>query len=253
MKKELALIPHGEKLLYDRIKNYKTVSSFDSRADFCFFEKNAENDEFGFTSHDCHVYFSLPSLKFAFFHTKDCLAFALSVCKELNMTDSQIKSSVEAIDFSLFSNTVIIMTTNAGSEKSNSVSGFSIDRHEQAAERVDKALSKFLRPEFINRIDEVITFRHLTVDDFAKIAKIMLTKMRDHLAEKDIKLVWSDDVLEFIARESFSDKYGARNMRRYIEKNVEDAVANLIIDAFPSSLSAVSVKVDNGALKFDSM
>lgn len=176
----------------------------------------------------------------------DVLNILLQVLDDGKITDSQGREVS-------FSNTVIIMTTNAGSEKSNSVSGFSIDRHEQAAERVDKALSKFLRPEFINRIDEVITFRHLTVDDFAKIAKIMLTKMRDHLAEKDIKLVWSDDVLEFIARESFSDKYGARNMRRYIEKNVEDAVANLIIDAFPSSLSAVSVKVDNGALKFDSM
>ena len=150
-----------------------------------------------------------------------------------------------------FANTVIIMTTNAGSERSSAVSGFTDSREEQGKIKTEKALSKFLRPEFLNRIDEIITFRHLDVTDFAKIARIMLTKMKDHLIEKGITFIFSDESLELIAKESFSEKYGARNMRRYIEKNVEDTVANLIIDAFPSQLAGVSLSVKDGVLKFD--
>ena len=176
----------------------------------------------------------------------DVLNVLLQVLDDGKITDSQGREVN-------FSNTVIIMTTNAGSEKSNSVSGFALDRQEQNEERVDKALSKFLRPEFINRIDEIITFRHLSVEDFVSIADIMLGKMRDHLIEKGITLVYSKDVLEYIARESFSEKYGARNMRRYIEKHIEDECANMIIDAFPSKLTGISVSMKDGRLKFDSI
>ena len=176
----------------------------------------------------------------------DVLNILLQVLDDGKITDSQGREVS-------FSNAVIIMTTNAGSEKSNSVSGFTLSAKEQNEERVDKALSKFLRPEFMNRIDEIITFRHLSVEDFGAIAGIMLNKMKAHLAEKSIALKFTDDVLEFIAKESFSEKYGARNMRRYIEKNIEDVVANLIIDAFPNELVGVSVTMKNGALKFDSI
>ena len=176
----------------------------------------------------------------------DVLNILLQVLDDGKITDSQGREVS-------FSNTVIIMTTNAGSEKSSSVSGFALDRQERNSDRVDKALSKFLRPEFMNRIDEIITFRHLDVDDFAGIAKIMMSRMKDHLLEKGITLMWTHDVLEHIAKESFSEKYGARNMRRYIEKNIEDVVANMIIDAFPSSIAGISIDVKNGQLDFNNI
>lgn len=176
----------------------------------------------------------------------DVLNILLQVLDDGKITDSQGREVS-------FANTVIIMTTNAGSERSSSVSGFALDRQEQNADRVDKALSKFLRPEFINRIDEIITFRHLTVSDFVGIAGIMLGRMKDHLLEKGITVTWTPEVLSYIAKESFSEKYGARNMRRYIEKNVEDALANMIIDAFPNALVGVSIDVRDGELKLDSI
>ena len=174
----------------------------------------------------------------------DVLNILLQVLDDGKITDAQGREVS-------FANTVIIMTTNAGSERSSAVSGFTDSREEQGKIKTEKALSKFLRPEFLNRIDEIITFRHLDVTDFAKIARIMLTKMKDHLIEKGITFIFSDESLELIAKESFSEKYGARNMRRYIEKNVEDTVANLIIDAFPSQLAGVSLSVKDGVLKFD--
>ncbi len=176
----------------------------------------------------------------------DVLNILLQVLDDGKITDAQGREVS-------FSNTVIIMTTNAGSEKSNSVSGFTVNRQAQNEERVEKALSKFLRPEFMNRIDEIITFRHLSTDDFEGIANIMLTKMKEHLAEKEITLVYSPEVLSYIAKESFSEKYGARNMRRYIERNVEDTVANFIIDAFPDKITGISISLKDGALKFDNI
>ncbi len=174
----------------------------------------------------------------------DVLNILLQILDDGRITDSQGREVN-------FSNTIIIMTTNAGSEKSSSVSGFAQDREAQNEMRVEKALSKFLRPEFMNRIDEIITFRHLDESDFEKIADIMLMKLRDHLIEKGIKLVYNPRVLSYIAKQSYSEKYGARNMRRYIEKNIEDEVANLIIDAFPNSLSGISVSVGDNGLIFD--
>ncbi len=152
-----------------------------------------------------------------------------------------------------FANTIIIMTTNAGSEKSNSVSGFAMDRDVQNEDRVEKALNKFLRPEFLNRVDEIITFRHLTKEDFVKIADIMLTKLRDHLLDKGIKLKYKADVLNHIAEESYSEKYGARNMRRYIEKNVEDQIANVLIDNFGTELSGIALSLSHGKIKISSI
>ena len=176
----------------------------------------------------------------------DVLNILLQILDDGKITDSQGREVN-------FANTVIIMTTNAGSERSSSVSGFTTNRQEQADGRTEKALSRFLRPEFMNRIDEIITFRHLDVDDFAMIADIMLGHMKDHLLEKGITFVYDKEVLGFIAKESFSEKYGARNMRRYIEKNIEDPVANMIIDAFPDRLTGVAVKLDENKLSFTSI
>jgi ATP-dependent Clp protease ATP-binding subunit ClpA len=143
------------------------------------------------------------------------------------------------------------MTTNAGSDKGSAISGFSENAETVMKEKTERALSQFLRPEFINRIDEIITFRHLTTDDFKRIAAIMLGELRDHLANKGITFKFSEKVCEYIAAKSYSEKFGARNMRRYVERNIEDEIANILIDSYPSVVSGVSVSVRADKLKFD--
>ena len=174
----------------------------------------------------------------------DVLNILLQVLDDGKITDAQGRTVN-------FENTVIIMTTNAGSEGSSSIPGFAEKREMLAKGRTEKSLSGFLRPEFINRIDEIITFRHLDKSDFVKIADIMLGKLRDHFAEKDIKLIYGDDVLNLIAEESYSEKYGARNMRRYIERNVEDKLAEVILNNYGTGLSGISLKVVDGDIKVD--
>ncbi len=170
----------------------------------------------------------------------DVLNILLQVLDDGKITDAQGRNIN-------FENTVIIMTTNAGSETSSGISGFAESRTVLAKEKTEKALAAFLRPEFINRIDEIITFNHLTKDDFVKIAGIMLGKLRDHLAERGIKLLWDDDALRYIAEASYSEKFGARNMRRYIERNVEDKIASLLIDKSENNILGVSLSIsDNG-------
>ena len=142
------------------------------------------------------------------------------------------------------------MTTNAGSESSSSISGFAEKREVKSKDRTEKALSTFLRPEFINLIDEIITFRHLDIDDFVKIAGIMLDKLVDHFKEKGIKLVYSNDVLSHIAKESYSEKYGARNMRRYIERQVEDKLANVILDNY-NKITGISLVLIDDEIKVE--
>ena len=174
----------------------------------------------------------------------DVLNILLQVLDDGKITDAQGRQVN-------FENTIIIMTTNAGSESSSSISGFSEKREEKAKDKTEKALSTFLRPEFINRIDEIITFRHLGKEDFVKIADIMLSKLRDHFAEKGIKLIYGSDVLELIARESYSEKYGARNMRRYIERHVEDKLANVILENYHRGLTGISLVVSNDEINVE--
>ena len=176
----------------------------------------------------------------------DVLNILLQILDDGRITDSQGREIN-------FSNTIIIMTTNAGSERSNAVSGFTSDRQVQSEDRVEKALLKFLRPEFINRIDEIITFRHLEITDFEAIAAIMLGKLRDHLVEKGIVLSYTAPVLKFIAESSYSEKYGARNMRRFIEKNVEDEIAELLISAYPNPIVGIAMSISGGKIKFDTI
>ena len=174
----------------------------------------------------------------------DVLNILLQVLDDGKITDAQGRQVN-------FENTVIIMTTNAGSESASSVPGFAEKRELVAKDRTEKALSTFLRPEFINRIDEIITFRHLDRDDFVRIADIMLAKLRDHFAEKNIRLVYNDDVLSLIARESYSEKYGARNMRRYIERNIEDKLATVILDNYGRGISGISLTAPSGEIVVD--
>ncbi len=174
----------------------------------------------------------------------DVLNILLQVLDDGKITDAQGRQVN-------FENTVIIMTTNAGSNNSSAISGFAEKREMLAKDKTEKALSAFLRPEFINRIDEIITFRHLDRDDFVKIADIMLGKLKDHLEEKGTKLIYGEDVLRHIADESYSEKYGARNMRRFIERQVEDKLASVILDNYGSHISGISLSVDNGEITVD--
>ena len=166
----------------------------------------------------------------------DVMNILLQVLDDGKITDAQGRQVN-------FENTVIIMTTNAGSETSSAISGFSEKREMLKKDKTEKALSTFLRPEFINRIDEIITFRHLDKDDFVKIADIMLGRLRDHLEEKGIKLLYNDEVLSYIATESYSEKYGARNMRRYIERHIEDKLAEVILANYHSHIKGISLSV----------
>ena len=148
-----------------------------------------------------------------------------------------------------FENTVIIMTTNAGSETSTAISGFSESRELQSKAKVEKALLSFLRPEFINRIDEIVVFRHLDENNFVDIAGIMMGKLVDHLAEKGITLTYDKDVLSHIAKGAYSEKYGARNMNRYIERNVEDKIAEALIEHDINGVSGICIYVKNQTIE----
>ena len=174
----------------------------------------------------------------------DVLNILLQVLDDGRITDAQGRQVN-------FENTIIIMTTNAGSHNSSGISGFAEKRELVDKEKTEKALSNFLRPEFINRIDEIITFRHLGKDDFIKIADIMLGKLKEHMLDKGIKLVYNEEVLSYIAENSYSDKYGARNMRRFIERNVEDKLANVILDNYNSKINGISISVQNDDIKID--
>ena len=176
----------------------------------------------------------------------DVLNILLQVLDDGKITDAQGRTVN-------FENTVIIMTTNAGSETSSSISGFAEKREMKAKEKTERALSGFLRPEFINRIDEIITFRHLDKSDFKKIADLMLAKLRDHFIDKGIKLLYGEDVLTHIAENSYSEKYGARNMRRYIETHVEDKLATVLIDNYNASVSGISLLVKNGDIELETI
>lgn len=149
-----------------------------------------------------------------------------------------------------FENTIIIMTTNAGSNLNMNTAGFGQTTHTQSEDRTQKALSDFLRPEFLNRVDEIITFRTLDEKDFAAIARIMLNDLVKIMRDKSIILTYSDEASSFIARKSFSSKYGARNMRRFIQTDVEDMIANHIISCYDQKITSIEIGLEDGKLTF---
>jgi len=176
----------------------------------------------------------------------DVLNILLQILDDGKITDAQGRQVN-------FENSIIIMTTNAGSDASSSISGFSDSKELKVKERTEKALFDFLRPEFINRIDEIITFRRLDKSDFVKIAELMLSKLKAFLADKGTSLVYSEDVLRFIAERSYSEKFGARNMRRFIERNVEDKIANVVIDNYEKTLVGISLSISNDEITVDAI
>ncbi len=176
----------------------------------------------------------------------DVLNILLQILDDGRITDAQGR----VVNFE---NAIIIMTTNAGSANTSSISGFAEKKEEKVKEKTEKALFDFLRPEFINRIDEVITFRHLGKDDFVKIARLFLTRLSDFMAEKGTKFVYTRDSLELIAEKSYSEKYGARNMRRYVERNIEDKLANIVVDNGGINPAGISVSVNDGEISIQSI
>ena len=152
-----------------------------------------------------------------------------------------------------FENTVIVMTSNAGSDKAAGSVGFDKSAGDQGKERVMKALRDFLRPEFINRVDEVIYFHQLTEENFRDIARIMLDELKTSLADKGFGFLYDDGVVDVLVKKSYSAAYGARNLRRCIQKELEDPMANLIIDAFEHPVTQLKATAEDGQIRLYSL
>ena len=148
-----------------------------------------------------------------------------------------------------FENTVIVMTSNAGSDKGVGSVGFGRSSGDQDRDRVMKALQEFLRPEFINRVDEIIYFNRLTEAHFRDIAGIMLTELRDSLKDKGYTFTWDEGLVDLLVEKSYSAAYGARNLRRTIQKELEDKMATAIIDSYDNPITQIKAVVEAGAVK----
>jgi len=164
----------------------------------------------------------------------DVLNVLLQILDDGRITDAQGRTVN-------FENTIIIMTTNAGSNTKGGSLGFGQTLTEQTRDKAMKALSEFLRPEFLNRVDEVICFNHLTEENFKAIARLMLSELRTVLGEKGMTLTYDDAVVDYLAKKSFSEKYGARNLRRTIQKEIEDALAEEIVDRHQGRVKRIAL------------
>ena len=153
-----------------------------------------------------------------------------------------------------FENTIIVMTSNAGSgNQDGGTVGFDRSQTQQDADKAMKALQQFLRPEFINRVDAVITFNRLSKENFKEIAKIMLGELVTSLGDKGITFTYDDSLVEFLVEKSFSRTYGARNLRRTIQKELEDPMATEIIDSYEHPVSRIHATAENGAIRLDAL
>ena len=149
-----------------------------------------------------------------------------------------------------FENTVIVMTSNAGSDnKSAGAVGFGGSADQQGKERAMKALQDFLRPEFLNRVDEIICFNHLTKENFTGIARIMLEELRTSLSDKGYTFRYDDALVDYLVEKSYSMTYGARNLRRQIQKELEDPMAARIIDSFENPITQISATAADGVVQ----
>ena len=170
----------------------------------------------------------------------DVLNILLQILDDGRITDAQGRTVN-------FENTVIVMTTNAGSNTKSGAMGFGGTVNDMGRERALKALNDFLRPEFINRVDEIVYFNSLSEENFRSIAGLMLTETRDAIAERGISMTWSEELIDYLVKKSYSVVYGARNLRRTIQKDVEDAIAQKIIDCRGEDAEKIYVSAgDNG-------
>ena len=147
-----------------------------------------------------------------------------------------------------FENTVIVMTSNAGSERKEGTVGFGHTVNEQNRDRAMKALGEFLRPEFLNRVDEVICFNRLDEKNFAGIARIMLDELQKSLEDKGLHFTWDEDVEDYLVKKSYSATYGARNLRRTIQRELEDVMAAQIIDSYEHPVTQIHASMEDGKL-----
>ena len=147
-----------------------------------------------------------------------------------------------------FENTVIVMTSNAGSERKEGTVGFGHTANEQNRDRAMKALGEFLRPEFLNRVNEVICFNRLDEKNFAGIAHIMLDELQKSLEDKGLHFTWDEDVEDYLVKKSYSATYGARNLRRTIQKELEDVMAAQIIDSYEHPVTQIHASMEDGKL-----
>ena len=153
-----------------------------------------------------------------------------------------------------FENTVIVMTSNAGSDKSAAGTvGFGRSSDEQDKERVMKALQSFLRPEFINRVDEIVYFHQLTKDNFRGIATIMLNELAESLSAKGFTFIYDDALLDYLVEKSYSAAYGARNLRRCIQKELEDPMAVRIIESFDHPITHIRASAADGKVTLETL
>jgi len=147
-----------------------------------------------------------------------------------------------------FENTIIVMTSNAGSEGQVGGMGFGRTSADMVKERTMKALQGFLRPEFINRVDEIITFNHLTEENFLGIADIMLGELRDSLRDRGLNLSWDESLRSYLVKKAYSMVYGARNLRRTIQRDLEDPISEKIIESFEQPISSIHIYVEENAV-----
>mgnify|MGYP005971601013 CR=1 FL=1 len=172
----------------------------------------------------------------------DVMNILLQILDDGRITDAQGRTVN-------FENTIIIMTTNAGSNGKSGSVGFGGSLSDMSRERTMKALNEFLRPEFINRVDEVICFNQLTEANFRAIAALMLGELRENMERKNIVLTWDDSLVDHLVREGYSVTYGARNLRRLIQKQVEDQIAEGIIARRSESSSQIMLSAENGKVE----
>lgn len=176
----------------------------------------------------------------------DVMNILLQILDEGRINDSQGRSVS-------FENTVIVMTSNAGSTDRDTGVGFNKTDSDIAKDKAMKALREFLRPEFLGRIDEIVVFNPLTEENYAGIAGLMLDEMKSPLEEKHISLRYTDEALKTIAHKAYGQKLGARDIRRVIRNEVEDKIAELLIDKGEGAVSAVAISADNGEIRVDAL
>ena len=174
----------------------------------------------------------------------DVMNILLQILDDGRITDAQGRTVN-------FENTIIIMTTNAGSNNKTGSVGFGGSLSDMSRERTMKALNEFLRPEFINRVDEVVCFNQLSEENFRAIAALMLSELRDVMAEKNITLTWDDSLIDHLVKEGYSVTYGARNLRRLIQKQIEDAIAEKLIAGRNTKVSAICLSAAEGKVEIE--
>ena len=174
----------------------------------------------------------------------DVLNVLLQVLDDGRITDAQGRQVN-------FENTIIVMTSNAGSEGRVGGMGFGRTDQQMVKEKTMKALSEFLRPEFLNRVDEIITFNHLSEEDFLNIADIMLQELKQNLADRGLKLSWEEDLRQYLVKKAYSVTYGARNLRRTIQRDLEDPISEVIIQSFEAPVSEICIRVSEDQIQLD--